>query len=205
MFNGNTSGGSSVTIANGGSVSNKDFTGNIQSASVVCNGACTVDHVRINSNEGVRVGGSGTVRINQSWLETNGVGEDHADTIQAYSPGSRGTLWVTNSTIRAHVSGENGGIGSVGVFIADNWTGNVTFDNVIIWGGQYGIRVFPDTGGDNNISFNNVYFVGPFGFGDRQLTSDVGGHTNHITQWTNVRNATVVNGVLVPGSLIATP
>jgi hypothetical protein len=198
MFSGVTNSGS-VTLSSGGSLSNKSITVNGPAASVQCNGACTLDHVRVNSAEAVRVGGSGTVSINNSYLEALGSGADHADVIQAYSPGSRGTISVTNSSIVAHNTAA-----TAGLFVADNWTGNINLNNVVFNGGPYGLRVHPDVGGDNIITANNVYFVGPFGYG-AILMSDVGGHKNIVTQWNNVRNATIVNGVLVPGSLMSCP
>lgn len=193
-----------IYIPDGGTVSYKSITmggGDGEPvASVICNGAATMDHIRINSQEGVRVGGDGAVNIDSSYIEATGVGADHADCIQAYSPGGSGTIHITNSTIRAHDTAA-----TAGLFVADNWTGTITLDNVVFWGGPYGTRIYPDVGGDNYLSFKNVYFVGPFGYGPFIVDADVGGHTNHITCWENVRNATVVNGVLVPGSVIPCP
>lgn len=204
MFAGVVNSGS-ISIPNGGSLSYKSITDSGGIASVLTNGAASIDHVRINSREGLRIGGNGTVRVDSSWIETNGLGDDHADSIQAYSPGSRGTLWITNSTIRAYRDGEVAGkIGSVGTFVADNWTGSVTLENVVYWGGQFGMRLHADTGGDILISFKDVYFVGPFAV-DPFSFLDYGGHRCVVTKWENVRNATIVNGALVPGALISSP
>jgi hypothetical protein len=49
-----------------------------------------------------------------------------------------------------------------------------------------------------------VYFVGPFAYG-AYLMTDVAGHKNNIVKWENVRNATIVDGKLVPGALIPCP
>ena len=88
--------------------------------------------------------------------------------------------------------------------MADNWTGTIDLENVVFNGGPYGMRLHPDTGGDNLIYLKNVYFVGPFGFAPF-LFADAGGHRNIISLWENVRSATIVNGVLVPGALIPSP
>lgn len=72
---------SSVTLRNGGSLSNKSITDTGNTASVVGQGSFTLDHVRINSREGVRIGGDGDVVISNSYLELTGTAGDHADTI----------------------------------------------------------------------------------------------------------------------------
>lgn len=198
MFNGVADSGA-VTIVGGGSLSGKSIAVDGPSASIQCNGAATISLVRVRSAEAVRIGGNGTVTISNCWLEAQGIPGDHADVIQAYSPGSRGTVTITNSTIRAYNQDA-----TAGLFVADNYTGTIILENVIFWGGPFGIRIHPDTGGDNFISLKNVYFVGPYLY-NRFLFSDAGGHVNHITKWENVRDATVVDGVLIPGALIPCP
>src|SRR5690349_15097719 len=69
-----------------------------------------VDQVRIDSREGVRLGGDGNIVINNSYIETTGTGADHADGIQAYSPGSSGNLTITNTSIVSHNSAANAGL-----------------------------------------------------------------------------------------------
>ncbi len=101
MFSGVTSSGS-VILKNGGTISNKSITDSGDIASVVGYGSFTVDGVRINSTEGVRIGGSGDIVINNSYIETTGKSGDHADGIQAYAPGSTGNVTITNSTIVSH-------------------------------------------------------------------------------------------------------
>ena len=198
LFNGITNSGA-VTLSNGGTISNKSITADGGQASVQCNGACAITNVRISSREGVRIGGSGNVTIDKSWIEATGQSGDHADSIQAYAPGSKGTVTITNSSIVAHNNNA-----TAGLFVADNYTGTFVLENVIVWGGPYGLRIHPDTGGDNYISLKDVYFVGPFLWG-RFLFQNVGGHINRFTKWENVRNATIVNGALVPGDAIACP
>src|ERR671914_188313 len=101
MFSGVASSGS-VTLQNGGTLSYKSITDTGHTASVVGLGAFTLDHVRIDSREGVRIGGDGNVTISNSYIESTGIAGDHADTIQAYAPGSTGNVTITNTTIVAH-------------------------------------------------------------------------------------------------------
>src|SRR6188474_1483419 len=90
IFNGVTSSGS-VILRDGGAISNKSITDTGNLASVVGYGSFTVDGVRINSGEGVRIGGSGDIKINNTYIETKGEsGAAHADGIQAYDPGGTG-------------------------------------------------------------------------------------------------------------------
>jgi hypothetical protein len=69
----------SIVVANGGTVFNKSITDSGNIASVLGEGSFTLDQVRINSEEGVRIGGDGNIVINNSYIETTGVGADHAD------------------------------------------------------------------------------------------------------------------------------
>jgi hypothetical protein len=187
----------SITVKNGGTVSNKSITDSGDIASILGEGSFTLDQVRINSREGVRIGGDGNIVINNSYIETTGVGADHADGIQAYSPGSSGNLTITNSTIVSHTSAANAGL-----FIADNYGGSVTLNNVVFEGGPIGLRIAADNQ-DITVALKDVYFVGPFMYDPlliQEVNSDI-----HITQWENVRYATIVNGQLVPGALISSP
>ncbi len=90
IFNSVTNSGS-VTLRNGATLSDKSITDSGDIASVVGYGSFAVNQVRIDSREGVRLGGDGDIVINNSYIETTGIGADHADGIQAYSPGSSGT------------------------------------------------------------------------------------------------------------------
>ncbi|WP_416193595.1 Ig-like domain-containing protein [Nitrobacter sp. TKz-YC01] len=196
MFSGVTSSGS-VTLKDGGTVSNKSITDSGSVASVVGNGSFTVDGVRINSAEGVRIGGSGDIVINNSYIETTGKPGDHADGIQAYAPGSTGNVTITNTTIVSHNSNA-----TAGMFIADDYNGTFTFNNVVFQGGPFGLRLNADDK-DLSVALKDVYFVGPFQY-DPILFQEVNADIN-ITQWDNVRYATIVNGELVPGALISPP
>jgi hypothetical protein len=188
-----------ASVADGGTLSNKSISGmSSGDASVGGLGSFTIDTVRIDSREGVRVGGSGDININNSYIETTGLAGDHADGIQAYDPGGKGNITLTNSAIVSH----NNANATAGLWVADDYGGTVTLDNVMFEGGPYGLRIAAD---DQPISvaLKDVYFVGPFGGGPllfQQVNAPI-----HITEWDNVRSATIVNGQLVPGALIPPP
>ena len=190
-----------VTIAAGGTLGNKSITQTGNIASIVTRDGAIIQTCRVNSRECVRIGGSGSFQVDNCYLEALGVGSDHADVIQAYSPGGRGTLRVSNTAIVTH-----GVAANVGMFIADNWTGTIDLENVAFVGGgvNYGLRVHPDTGGDNIIKLKNVFFVPPFRYAP-YLFGNYGGRKNFIQLWDNVCNATIVNGALVPSSVMPKP
>jgi len=188
-----------TTMSKGQNYSNKSWEESSGNPTVTCNGNNVLDTCRIKSREAVRIGGSGTFDYQNCYFEAQGQGADHADTIQAYSPGSRGTLVMRNTCVRAYNQAA-----TAGLFIADNWTGTVDLQDVVFWGGPFGLRVHPDTGGDNILKLRNVFFVGPFGYAPYNL-EDVQGHRNIIELWENVCEATIQNGVLVPGSPLARP
>ncbi|WP_416193388.1 Ig-like domain-containing protein [Nitrobacter sp. TKz-YC01] len=196
MFSSVTSSGS-VTLKNGGTLSDRSITDTGSAASVVGLGSFTLDGVRINSAEGVRIGGGGDIVINNSYIETTGKPGDHADGIQAYAPGSTGNVTITNTTIVSHNSNA-----TAGMFVADDYNGTFTFNNVVFQGGPFGLRLNADDK-DLSVALKDVYFVGPFQY-DPILFQEVNADIN-ITQWDNVRYATIVNGELVPGALISPP
>ena len=199
LFNANVVSGA-VDLADGATITGKSITAVNYAASISCGGSGTISTVRIQSREGVRIAGDGSlVTIDRTFMDITGVGADHADGIQAYSPGGHGSFTVTNSTIKMGTTAVN-----CGVFVADNYIGRFTFDNVVFWGGLYGLRIHPDVGGDQYVSLKDVYFVGPFAYGEFTF-APVAGHVVHFTKWENVRHATIVNGVLVPGTLIPCP
>ncbi|MCA1453688.1 hypothetical protein I6F35_10745 [Bradyrhizobium sp. BRP22] len=196
LFNSNTS-SAAVTLRDGGTLSNASITDSGSIASVVGSGSFSLDQVRINSREGVRIGGDGDITISNSYIETTGQGSDHADGIQAYDPGGSGNVTITNTTIVSHNTAANAGF-----FVADDYSGSFTFNNVVFEGGLYGLRIHADSD-DIYVSLKDVYFVGPFMY-DPLLLLEVNGKI-HITDWENVRYASIVNGELVPGALIAPP
>jgi hypothetical protein len=187
-----------VTMSSG-TLLRKSITETGFSASILASNNIIVDTCRVNSREGVRVAGSG-VDIRNSYLESLGEGDDHADTVQAYSPGERGShIQVTNSSIVAHTTAA-----TAGMFVADNWGGTVTLNNVVFNGGPFGCRIHADGTATVNVYMKDVFFVGPFGFAKMLIRAEPGGTLN-ITHWENVRDATIVGGVLVPGDLIPAP
>jgi len=190
-----------VKLPPNGTVSNKSITETNGTASIVIGNGGTIRNCRVNSRECVRIGGSGTFLIDHCYLEARGVENDHADVIQAYSPGSRGILKVTNTAIATHDIAA-----TAGLFIADNWTGTIELENVAFIGGGvgFGLRVHPDTGGDNIVRLKNVFFVPPFGYGPFYF-KDFGGRKNIIELWENVRIATISNGQLVPRKPLPKP
>lgn len=88
------------------------------------------------------------------------------------------------------------------MFVADNYGGTITLNNVVFQGGPFGLRIAADNQ-DISLSLTNVYFVGPFMY-DEFLLQEVNADI-HITHWENVRSATIVNGELVPGPLLSPP
>lgn len=92
---------------------------------VLCLGDNSLRRCRVKSREAVRIAGGGTFTIDGCWLEAIGIGNDHADCIQCYSPGARGTLHIRNTTIRAYRTSDvtPPQMGSQGLFVGDNWTG----------------------------------------------------------------------------------
>jgi hypothetical protein len=105
---------------------------------ILCLGANSLRRCRVKSREAVRIAGGGTFSIDGCWLEAIGIGNDHADCIQCYSPGDTGTLHIKNTTIRAYRTSDvtPPQIGSQGLFVADNWTGAVICENVVFWRGR---------------------------------------------------------------------
>lgn len=201
IFTGMTELTSSLTLTSGQALTRRSIIENVSSpASIVGGGNNEITFCRVLSRECLRVGG-GTYLIESCYLESEGTGDDHADTIQAYAGPSGAVFDITvrNSHIRAHTTAA-----TAGFFIADNCVGDVTCENVIFQGGPFGAKFHADIGGDINIWFKDIFFVGPFGTAPYTFL-DYGGGEVVIHQWDNVRNATIVDGVLVPGSLISSP
>ncbi|MGX5734883.1 hypothetical protein [Bosea thiooxidans] len=190
-----------VRLPPNGTVSSKSITETGNVASIVTGDGGTIRDCRVISRECVRIGGSGNFIIDNCYLEALGVERDHADVIQAYSPGGRGTLKVSNTAIVTHDIAANAGL-----FIADNWTGVLDLENVAFIGGgvNFGLRVHPDIGGDNIVRLKNVFFIPPFRYGPF-LLGDVGGRKNVIALWEEVRLARIVDGRLSPGEALPRP
>jgi hypothetical protein len=170
--------------------SNLSITENGPDASV--KGGCfTLDNTRISSAEAIRAGG-GDITLNWVWAEADARTRpgDHADGLQCY--GSGGNITVNNTTFRAYNSNA-----TAGYFAADGWHGIHRFNNVLFWGGPYGLRVEAD--GGEGVYLNNVYFVqGSFGYAPFRINMP-------ILQWQNVYWVTIQNGKMVIGDPIPHP
>src|SRR6185437_13683127 len=150
LFNG-LANSDSTEVKNGGTLSNYSTTDTGDIASVLLDGSATLNNVRINSREGVRIGGSGDINISNSYIQTAGLAGDHADGIQAYDPGGHGNVTITNTTIVSSDDNQTSGM-----FIADQYSGTFTFNNVVFEGGPYALRIADDAGVDDYVSLNNV-------------------------------------------------
>lgn len=201
MFTGMEELTSMVTLSNGQNLTRKSFVHmNASPASILSLGNNEVTYCRADSNECVRV--TGNLSISHCYLEATGEGEAHADTIQIYSPGERdATVTIENTQIVAHNVAA-----TAGMFVADNWGGNLIYEDVIFNGGPFGCRLQAgfDAGASLQTWFKNVYFVGPFGFQPFSF-EEYGAGTITINQWDNVRHATIVDNVLIPGAIIPQP
>jgi hypothetical protein len=174
-------------LSNGSTLSDRSITVDGGAASILCDGSCTLNRVRVNSSEAVRIT-SGTILIQDSYLEATGSGDDHADVIQAYSPGSRGSLILRNTSIVAHNTAA-----TAGIFIADSWKPDlVDLENVMFSGGPYGLRLHADGYAGAHLRMKNVCFVGPFMYGMYLIDSIV-----TIDEWTNVNECVIQDGKLV--------
>jgi hypothetical protein len=184
-----------LVLSSGQSRSNLSIAEQSGEPSIICNGSCTLARIRIQSREGYRCV-SGSQNLSWMWIEATGIGSDHADGIQCYSPGSGGTLTVKNTTIK--VSGEM----NAAYFAADDWNGSHVLENVLLWGGQSCFFV-PGDGG-SSVSLTNVYIMQnscrtPFRY------DTVNGRRATIVKWENVRYVSIQNGQLVMGASIPRP
>lgn len=187
-------------------------------APLTTHGTFTVSECIIDNREGPRLTGGDSSTLNiitfdQCFINCVGKTGDHADSIQSFpSTGDRGTLNVTNTCIRSYTLTEavsvygSGFIESTTIFWADGFQGNVNFSNCLFWGG-YRFAIFADPGTTTNVSMTNCYFA-PSPEGTALLSIEIqgiGGGTLNITSWTNVFEATIVGGVIVPGDPIPSP
>lgn len=198
-----------------GTLSNLDWNGNPSYASgdqvwTWNGGDLHINKCRIDWREGPRIAaGGGTFSVDQCFINCVGKNSDHADAFQAYSPHSSGTIKVTNSCIRAYSDSAaaakygSGFIGSTALFWADYYSGAVIFQNVLLIGGSRVVTVNCDAG-TTHVSFDHVYFVADPGQ-VWQFSSVQDGGTLVVDNWTNVFNATIINGVIVPGTAIPHP
>lgn len=176
----------------------------------------TIDKALIDCREGPRIGAGSnhraTLNINDSFINCVGKGEDHADGVQAYSPGGVALIDVRRTCFRSYSDNEartkygSGFIGSCGFFWADEMEGELRFEDVVIWGGGRGVAIYADKGGDTRVSWENVFFVpGPDGWTYWPLDVRGAGGKLTIDKWVNVRHAKIENGKIVPGKEIPRP
>jgi hypothetical protein len=204
IFTGMTENNNPATLSNGQSLTRRSMVATHGNPMITSLGNNTVSFCRANGREGIRIT-DGSLTVESCYLETRGTGDDHADTLQAYSPGAAGgTITLQNSHIRAYPTDGGGFVASVGYFTADSWSGTIRIENCLFNGGAFGLRTISDPGCNIDLYMNNVFFVGPFGNADI-LLQRIGSGVLTVRQWVNVRNATIVNGVLVPGTAITNP
>lgn len=183
-----------INIANGGSLTGMSIVENSGAPSIVCQGSCTLTGVRVDSRECLRAV-RGNLVISDSYLEATGSGDDHADVIQAYSPGSNGTLTLRDTSIVAHNTAA-----TAGIFVADNWKADlIDLENVMFKGGPFGLRLHADGYANSHLRMKNVCFVGPFGFNAMLIDGFI------IDEWVNVNECVIQNGKLVATKSIARP
>jgi hypothetical protein len=198
MFTGMTELTAPLTLANAQNLTRTSIQESSGNPTITSIGNNIVSYCRLISREGVRITDN-ALSLDHCYLETEGIVADHADSIQAYSPGSRnGVVLINNTHIKAGIIGQN-----AGMFIADNWGGSVGFKDTIVRGGPYGLRLIADFG-VLNLSFENVYFVPPFSALPFSFEVANGG-SYVITKWVNVRSASILNGKLIPGDTIPQP
>lgn len=172
--------------------------------------------------EGPRAASTSTLaimNIDQCFINTVGKSGDHADGIQWFlAAGAVSTVNITNTCFRIYDNAEAvatygaGFVESDAIFWSDNSQGNLSFNNVLFWGGGgtgvgNEVQIHIDAGGaglTTNISFINCYFV-PSPGNTVDLTIIPNGGTLNVLAWTNVVQATIVNGVIIPGAAIPHP
>jgi hypothetical protein len=194
--------------------SNLSVVAHAEPASVINNcgaGTSTINRVRLGGDlgangsvrEGYRCSGSGTMNIQNSWLEAKGTGDDHADVLQCYDPNNSptATLNISNTTIRGYNTAA-----TAGLFVADAYAVDVHLDDVLFWGAPYGLRIHTD-GRPGKLYANNVCFYGTsssshsFGTGPILINP----YPPTIVEWNNVNWCTIENGALVIHGAIAKP
>ncbi|MGB7565442.1 MAG: bluetail domain-containing putative surface protein [Prochlorococcaceae cyanobacterium] len=195
---------STYVVPPGGTASNVSINSfDREGSTVVADGGATIERFRVRAREGFR-GGSGEQYLNQMYIEINGT-DTHADALQMYRPGSTGRVTLTNSYFRLNPPSTNPYVhlGNAAYWSANDWRGAHVFQNVLLAGGSYSLKI-PGDGG-TSISLKDVYFLrnssayGPFWF------PEVNGVRPAIVRWENVRYASLENGQLVIGDLIPQP
>jgi len=199
MFDGCEHTSDTVRLEHGQNLSNTSIEEYGDQQSVLCLGNNKLTKVRVKSRECIRIT-EDDLTIENAYLESKGEGEDHADTLQAYSPGTvGGSVTLINTHVRAFNQAA-----TAGYFTADNWDGKIIHRNVLYQGGPFGLRAIADFDTTVEIYMDGVYFVGPFGYEMFSL-EEYDDASMVIKQWRNVFEATIQNGKLVPGREITMP
>lgn len=205
-----------ITQGPSGTISNQDWNETPGYASgdqcwTWLGGNLNMNQCRVDWREGPRLAGaSGTFHVDQCYINCVGKGTDHADAFQGFVQ-TGGTFLLTNSHIRAYTPQEGldkygaGTVGSTCFFWADASQGLIQVQNTIIHGGDRMFTVNADAGTTTHINFDHVYFVVEPGYPETWLFSATTGGTLVVDQWNEVRQASIVNGVIVPGTPIASP
>jgi hypothetical protein len=170
----------------------------------------------MDAREGPRIGGGATttgavIKLDQDFINVVGMGDDHPDGLQFFAnQGSdgRATCIITNSCIWSYTDAQavakygSAFKGSDCIQYADGFGGRLDVINSALVSGQgFTINIGADDGSTIEVNFDHVYVVGNSGL----LFAQKGSGVCTIKTWNEVRNATIVNGVLVPGSLISKP
>jgi hypothetical protein len=194
--------------------SNQSVIAHAEPAAIVNNcesGTSTINNIRLGGDlgangdvrEGYRCGGSGIMNIHNTWLESKGAGDDHADVIQCYDPNNSptATMNISNTTIRAYNTAA-----TAGLFVADSYSVDLHVTDSMFWGGPFGLRFHTD-GRPGRLWMNNVCFYGvsssSHSFGTAPILMNPTPPT--IMEWNNVNWCTIDNGTLTVRGAIARP
>lgn len=203
IFSRNTVSAYTVTLPTGKNLvyrTIEEYVGSLAATVNCTNGSAEVKFVSVKSRECIRIGSAGDFTIQYCFLEAIGQDDDHADTIQIFSSGARGgAVNVLNSYVKAHDIAA-----TAGMFVADNWGGTINYEYVVFDGGPFGLKVSADDTCTIILNLKDVYFIGPF-VTNPFVFQENGTGDIQITQWENVRWATIVDGEIVPGDLIPQP
>ena len=157
------------------------------------------------------ISNSGTLNVDQGFINCVARTPDHSDGLQTFSEGGSGNVNITNTCFRSYTDAEAlsiygaGFIGSDSIDWSDLFQGTISLQNVLIWGGSRGVKIDADVG-TTHVSFDHVYFVpSPDGWTFFKTQIIPTGGTLIIDKWNEVRDATIVNGVIVPNALIPSP
>lgn len=226
-FSGNTAGTNGQTIVSG-SLANKTWSQNptytdgtpaMNWTGLVGTDTLNMSQCAIDWREGPRIAAdAGNLNIDQCFFNCVGKTGDHADGIQAFSPGGTAQVTITNTCFRSYTDAEAiskygaGFIGSDAVFWADSFQGKISFNNCLFWGGARGVSINADVG-TTHVSMVNCFFAMspnqvPYSFagagGYGYLIQPTGG-TLVIDAWSGNFDATISGTTITPVNSIPNP